>query len=141
MTPEELAKYRADQLASAKTPREEGEVGKLAANARIDQQNADAEAALRSIIPHLDRIKAAIPSLEFAPLMDTSRKIAGINLRLGQAAANIEKSANGDISAVLAAFASTRQGPSRKPFASISSSADITPDNLNTLIKAMIDAE
>jgi len=48
MVPEELAKYRANRLAGAKAAQDKDEARKPAGNARINQQNAEAEAALQA---------------------------------------------------------------------------------------------
>ena len=48
MAPEELAKYRANRLAGAKAAQDKDEARKPAGNARINQQNAEAEAALQA---------------------------------------------------------------------------------------------
>jgi hypothetical protein len=138
MTPEELAKYRADKLANERAAEAVKEADKLAERDRIANQNLAAESALKMALPYLAKAKAAISSLDITPVSDTSSKIAGINLRLGNASAQIMKSPLGDITAVTM---NKKQGPTGKPFNAIRSLADLTDENLSLLVKTLIDGE
>lgn len=139
MTPEELAKYREDKLAKETTAKVQKEADKVAERKRIDDENLAAENALKEqVLPYLAKAKGAIGALEFTPVNDTSNRITGVNLRLGNASARISKSPVGRISAVAT---NSKQGITGKPFQAIQSASDLTEENLSELIKSLIDAE
>jgi hypothetical protein len=138
MTPEELAKYRTEKLRKENAAAAQKKADEQADRERISNKNLDAAKALtEKVIPYLNKAKAAISSLEFAPIKDTSSEIVAINLRLGKAAAHIQKSPHGDITAAT----NYKLGQSPQPFVAIRSIDDLTDEKLGLLIKSLIDAE
>jgi hypothetical protein len=135
MTPEELAKYRADKLEKEKASEEARKADVSARRDRILSQNSAAELALEEIIIYLDQVKIAMsPSFSYKPFRDTSNRIAGFDLTLGAVTVEMRKDTSGSISA------STRDtNRERKAFTFIRSASDLTEDNLSRLVKAMID--
>jgi hypothetical protein len=136
MTPEELAKYHADKIEREKAAEAQKKAGLAAERERVANQNSVAEKALEATVPFFTKTRTAMGnSFEFALLRDTSKKIAGINLRLDKANAEIKKSPVGGISVTVR----TLGRGSARIYNHITTSGDLTDENLGQLIKTLID--
>jgi len=136
MTPEELAKYHAAKIERERAAEAQKKAADVAERERTANQNSVAEKALEDTVPFLTKTRAAMGnSFEFALLRDTSSKIAGINLRLDNANAEIKKSPVGGISVTVR----TRSQGSARAYSHITTAGGLTDENLGQLIKTLID--
>lgn len=136
MTPEELAKYHAAKIEKDRAAEAQIKADGAAEKERVANQNSIAQKALENTLPFLTRTQNAMGnSFEFVPIRDTSKKIAGLNLRLANAAAEIKKSPLG----VISVSVRTRGPGSARSYSHITTPDDLTDENLGQLIKTLID--
>jgi hypothetical protein len=136
MSPEELAKYRAEKLQKAEMDKAEKKAAETAAR---ESQQARAEAARKGlttvVIPYFDELVKGLPGFSYTTMNEaTSGEVLGVDFIVDNRAARIQLAG----SAVNAATRDHRQGGMSR-FTFINSADDLTREKVGHMIKAMID--
>jgi hypothetical protein len=139
MTPEELAKYRAEKVEKEQRAAAEQERRADAERSQFQSDTDAAKAAIgQKIIPYLNRVKTAMNgAITFAPMVNTDHEPVGVDLRMDNRKASIKM-----FGSTFQCYIDSRRPPyGAIPFTGIRSIADITDDKLGQFIKAMIDTD